>query len=56
MTGGMRFIAPLAGILLLPVLLVACGDGDAGLTRAEAEDSEGNRVGDAFRITVSPAS
>ena len=39
MTSRMRLIAPLAGVLLLPpVLLVACGDGDAGLTRAEVEE------------------
>ena len=39
MTNRMRFIASLAGVLLiLPALLVACGDGDTGLTRADVEE------------------
>ena len=39
MTNRMRFIASLAGLLLiLPALLAACGDGEAGLTRAEVEE------------------
>ncbi len=39
MTGRARRIALAAGLLLLiPALLAACGDGDAGLTRAEVEE------------------
>ncbi len=39
MVNRMRFIAAPVGILLLlPVLLAACGGGDAGLTRAEVEE------------------
>ncbi len=39
MVNRMRFMAAPAGILLLlPVLLAACGGGDAGLTRAEVEE------------------
>ena len=39
MTNRMRFTASLARLLLfLPAMFVACGDGDAGLTRAEVEE------------------
>ena len=39
MTNRMRFTASLAGLLLvLPALFADCGDGDAGLTRAEVEE------------------
>ena len=38
MPGPMRHAIALAGLLLLlPLLLAACGDGDAGLTRAEVQ-------------------
>ena len=37
--GPMRHLIAVAGMLLLvPALLVACGDGDAGLSRAEVEE------------------
>ncbi len=39
MTGRTRRVASLAGaLLILSALLVACGDGDAGLSRAEVEE------------------
>ena len=39
MTGTIRFIVSLVGVLLLlPALLVACSDGEAGLTRTDVEE------------------
>ena len=53
MTGRMRFIASLAGLLfLLPALLAACGDGNTGLSRADVEEIVRGEMADATPPTT----
>ncbi len=55
MTGMMRRIALVAGLLLiLSGLLAACGDGDAGLTRAEVEEVVGEEMAAQSQAESSP--